>query len=115
MKISISVKNPVDNTKAAHFISKLTGCAISTAKKQLEQGKTGFFYTTELFLNDYPERAKEVLELINYFDDLGIQLFIIKIEYDKSWADVDLNNLDGYRISTSVLKNIVTEANGKFS
>ena len=115
MKISISVKNPVDNIKVAHFISKLTGCAISTAKKQLEQGKAGFFYTTELFLNDYPERVKEILKLINYFDDLDIDLYIIEIGHDKSWGDVDLNNLDNYRITVSVLRNIITETKSDFS
>jgi len=114
MKISISINECIDNIEIANYISKLIGCSIATAKNQLKKGKLGVFYTTELFLNDYSDRAKEILEIINYFNNLNIQLYIIEIAYNESWESVDLNNLDKYRIEESVLKNTIMESIGQF-
>ncbi len=106
-KISISVAIPTNNEKAAYVIHRITGSSINTAKKSLSMGKKGIFYTTELYLNDYPERAEEILELLDEFKRLDIELFIIEISHDESWSDVDPDNLDAYKIEVDILHNIV--------
>ncbi|WP_445363556.1 hypothetical protein ACJJIQ_02115 [Microbulbifer sp. ANSA003] len=114
MKITISAKTSTDNIEAVKLVRSVTGCALSTAKKQLSLGKGGFFYTTEFFMNDFPERAQEVVELVNGFSDLGLELFIIEIGYNESWSDVDINNLDKYEVSAEVVLNTIESSVGDY-
>lgn len=107
MKITISSKTATEKIEAIKLVRSVTGCALSTAKRQLALGKTGFFYTTEFFMNDFPERAEEIRALVRGFTELGLELFIIEIGYNENWADVDMDNLEKYEVSSEEVMNTI--------
>ena len=107
-KISISCSKPCKNLKAIQLVKKVTGISIGSIKERFSYGKSGIFYTTELFLNDNEERDREIRELIDGFSNLGIDLFIIEIAYNENWKDI--TDFESARISEETLLNILDSA-----
>lgn len=112
-KISISVENPTNNLDAVKLIHKVTGIPLTQAKERISEGRTGVFYSAELFLNDHPSRDGEIRALLEGFRRLGIPLFIAEISYDQDWCDVV--DLDAARMEDDVLKNILDRTKDRYS
>lgn len=112
-KISISVEKPCNNIEAAKLLHKSIGIPLVSAKKKLEKGKTGVFYTTELFLNDHKQKDKEIRAIISGLEALAIKPFIMEIAYDESWSDVD--DMDKVRISVQELMNTLDDSKDDFA
>lgn len=104
-KISISCSEPCSNAKAIKLVRKVTGISLKSIKERLAKGKSGVFYTTELFLNDNDIRDREIRELVSGFSKLGIELFVAEIAYNEDWNDI--LDLDSARISETALINIL--------
>jgi hypothetical protein len=111
-KISIATASPVENFEVTRLIHQVTGLSLLSAKKRLAQGPTGIFYTTELFLNDHVEKDNQIRQLIAGFRRQAIELFIVEITFDMNWADV--TDLGHYRISDTLLENVLDDAKGNY-
>lgn len=114
MKIFISSRLSLENTKFAIAIHKITGKSVSDVKSKLLDGKGGFFYSAELFLNDYSEIADDILEIIKISKEMSVGLFIVELGHDKFLENIDNSNLDQYEISVKVLQNTILTTKGNY-
>lgn len=112
-KISISAAEPVEDLEACKFLHKRFGIALSSGKRRLEMGREGLFYTTELFLNDHAEKDKDIRDILVFFSEHDIPLFIMEIPHDMEWGDIV--DWEDHRIAPEEMFNILDAADGEFS
>jgi len=111
-KIAISCAAPTDSLLAATILHEEIGYSFSSARDRIKKGKKGFFFTTELYLNDHVEKERVIRTLIKRFNSIGVELFIAEIGYLESWADID--NIDTARIPSEDLIAELDLSDGKF-
>jgi len=111
-KISISCAVPHSDNKAAYFLKELLGLPLLTAKKKMEAGEAGIFFKAELFLNDHLERADEIRKILDFFQDINVELSIMMINGDIDWEDIKVRN--DHKEETEYLRNLLDESEGKF-
>jgi hypothetical protein len=111
-KISISAASFVVSAPLALLIHRITKLSLTSAVKRLSEGRKGIFYSAELFLNDHPQREREILELLDGMRREGVEPFIMEIGPDESWGDVV--DWDAQRITETQLRNVLNEAHGRY-
>lgn len=104
-KISISLAVPTNDVRAIKLIRDVTKISLSSIKSRLQKGKKGVFYTTELFLNDHPQKDLEIRMLVSGFYELGLELFVMELLEDEFWEDVD--EFENYQISSNELISLL--------
>ena len=104
-KIAISLDTPTSDLQVVKLIREITALSLSSIKSRLKKGHLGIFYTTELFLNDHKDRDSEIRLLVNGLRNLGVNLFIMELTSDESWADV--KDVNDFRISATELISIL--------
>ena len=112
-KISISIVEPCNNIEAIKLIRRVTGDSLDVIKRNLAAGKSGIFYTAELFLNDHIQIDRQISLLLEGLEKLDLPLFIAEIPYDEKWSNVEC--LDDVRISPVDLLAMLDNAKENFS
>ena len=108
-KIAISVAEPCHNPQAISLVRSVTGLGFASIRQQLAAGKTGIFYTAELYMNNHLEVDQQLRKLIAGFEKLGIAMFIMEIAYEQFWQEVyqQIEDLDEVSISTNELLGLL--------
>jgi hypothetical protein len=110
--ISIALAHPDTSLQAAWLVHKVTGIPLALAQRHLANGPAGIFYCAELFLNDHPNRDREIRTLIEGFRSLGIELRIL--DTYSAMAPAAGDSADTFCISAAVLENLLNEAKGQY-
>ena len=112
-KISISSAEPTSNKQAILFLNKLLDMPILSARKRLETGKLGLFYTTELLGNDHIERSNEILKILDFFEEKNIKLYIMLIPYGMDWNEVE--DWNEHRETPTQIRNLLARTKEQYS
>jgi len=112
-KISISCAEPMSDKQAIIFLHKLLNMPILSVRKRLEMGKSGLFFTTELFGNDHAERSEEISQILDFFEEKKIELYIMIIPYGMEWADIDV--WGEYRETPEQVRNLLDRCKDRYS
>ena len=112
-KISISLKKPSNNLDLVKGIHKILGIPLSTISRFIAKGKLGVFYTTELFLNDHPQKEREIRNILQCLENLKIEPFIMEIAHDEAWENV--KDFNSFEISKDELVNTLNRAKDNFN
>ncbi|RJG36032.1 hypothetical protein [Motilimonas pumila] len=109
-KIAISLNKPCTDLSIAKFLHVTLGLSLTAARKIIAKGKAGFFFSGEFYLNDHIDVAKKTREILQFFKDKGIVLFIVQLD-DEDWEDISVND---YQIQLTDLENLLNESDSLF-
>ncbi|EPM43196.1 hypothetical protein [Pseudomonas syringae] len=113
-KISITSASPTDNIEIAKFLHQRFKMSLIGSQKKLAMGDKGFFYTCDLYGNDHVQREKDLREIIDFFNTKSCPLFLLEIEDDQEWGDLDAANLSQHSISEEELLNALNSSMGLY-
>jgi hypothetical protein len=104
-KVSLSVASPTSALAAVRLVHRVLGVSLADAKAALAGGPDVPVYRAALFLNDFDDVRRDLLALVDGFEQLGIALVIHELAHDAPWEHADRG--DATRISAEVLRNIL--------
>lgn len=113
-KISIAVANSIKSTAAVKFLHKDLGWALTSASKMLFMGRTGVFYTCQLYMNDHQYHDKKIRSIISFFNSEKINLRIIEIDDSEDWGNIDMQHSDNLVLTEEELINALDAAKGRY-
>lgn len=97
----MSVATPTTSPAAVQCVCAVTGLSAGVATALLALGKTGFFYSATSGVDGAP--SGHIRQLIDGLAELGLEVFVIRIDAGTPWTAVDTRRLERHRVGVDEL------------